>query len=79
MGHRGVEVPAKDKPLGADRDLGAVQGRQQGVDKHGIQQQIQGHGAGHRSNGGGWQGVGVGNVYVDGVPGQEGRWGAGVT
>ena len=34
--------------------------------------------AGRRASGGGWRGVGVGDVYVDGVPCQERRWGAGV-
>ena len=43
-----------------------------------IRRQTQARGARYIASGGIWQGLGVDNVQVDGVPCQEMRWGAGV-
>ena len=43
-----------------------------------TRRQTQVCGAGHRESGGGWRGVGVGDIQVDGIMCQERRWGAGI-
>ena len=55
-----------------------VEGSNGGGKRRGTRRQNQARGAGRRLSSGGWQGVGVGDVQVDGAPYQERRWGAGV-
>ena len=77
--------PQWKTPPGADRDLGAGQGRQRGDERTqetasdvgtrcGVQTQSQAAEAG-----GGWRVAGVDDVQVDGVSLRERRWGAGAT
>ena len=70
--------PPRVKLPGADRDLGAGQGRQRGdhtITGNGGRCRHTTWGAG--KSGGGWWMAGAGNVQVGGASHQERMWGAG--
>ena len=73
-----MELPAAGEPSGENRDPGVGRGRKWGSKRRGKRWKTQSCDAGRRLSGRGWRGVGVGDVQVDAVPGQERRWGEGV-